>query len=466
MYKENAPDFGKPASLFGTDRDFFTRIRDSLEEANRSGTIQEFEAAAIRAHECSCNASTCQEACPLGKEIPEINMLLREVDFDVLITEFKEVMEQLQARIDECRHMTHTEYMGKVRNGIIREFNQILDEKPELEKELEKLKRAYDKQIERSPFAEFTGMLCPAPCETGGIEGAGCTQGATGLRRPVGIKTIENDLASLGFVLGWLDEKFRLPASLEKQSEKVVIAGAGPAGLEAAYNLAKKGINVVVYDSYDEVGGLLYRGIPDHKFEKERLIKYRILLEEMGVEFKLSQPLTKELYEIEAQTWGKEHTRLILATGTQHDPIRPTWVPGYDKVANLVDENGAPRFGAAIDKLVAHNLEVAQGKDHHDKPEMIGITGSGDTGIDVRQSVPRETGHLLAAGKPGHYVVASDRTLEPPLDRPRAGTGWGSRTPIEIKHSSTSAEDAKKVVWSSFMVPSQWNLTLKMGKLL
>ena len=144
-------------------------------------------------------------------------------------------------------------------------------------------KKALDTLHSTNNFPEFTGRICPAPCE------AACTLNLTD--NPVSIKTIECSIVDYGWEKGWI--KPQLPK--KHTDKKVAIIGSGPAGLACADVLARKGIKSVVYDKYEEIGGLLTFGIPPFKLEKEIVLKRRKILEGMGVEFKLNIEIGKDI---------------------------------------------------------------------------------------------------------------------------------------------------------------------------
>ena len=117
---------------------------------------------------------------------------------------------------------------------------------------------ALDRLHKTNNFPEFTGRVCPAPCE------GSCTLGIH--EPPVAIKTIEKAIVDRGFAEGWIEP--RPPA--ERTGKKVAVVGSGPAGLAAAAQLNSAGHTVTVYERADRVGGLLMYGIPNMKLEKKR----------------------------------------------------------------------------------------------------------------------------------------------------------------------------------------------------
>ncbi|MEF8728985.1 MAG: glutamate synthase subunit beta [Accumulibacter sp.] len=126
-------------------------------------------------------------------------------------------------------------------------------------------------------FPEFTGRICPAPCE------AACTLNIN--TDPVGIKSIEHAIADKGWQQGWIVPQ---PAA-QKTGRKVAIVGSGPAGLAAAQQLARVGHAVVVYEKSDRIGGLLRYGIPDFKLEKSHIDRRVEQMRAEGVEFRVEQ---------------------------------------------------------------------------------------------------------------------------------------------------------------------------------
>ncbi|HET8764587.1 MAG TPA: FAD-dependent oxidoreductase, partial [Rhodanobacter sp.] len=117
-------------------------------------------------------------------------------------------------------------------------------------------KRALDSLLSTNNFPEFTGRICPAPCE------AACTLGISA--DPVGIKSIEHKIIDKGWEEGWVVPQ---PAKI-KTGKRVAIVGSGPAGLACAQQLTRVGHAVTVFEKNDRIGGLLRYGIPDFKLEK------------------------------------------------------------------------------------------------------------------------------------------------------------------------------------------------------
>ena len=132
-------------------------------------------------------------------------------------------------------------------------------------------------------FPEFTGRICPAPCE------AACTLNLTD--NPVSIKTIECSFVDYGWEKGWI--KPQLPK--KHTDKKVAIIGSGPAGLACAQQLARLGHSVVVYEKNERIGGLLRIGIPDFKMEKSLIDRRMAQMQSEGVQFKTNSEICNNI---------------------------------------------------------------------------------------------------------------------------------------------------------------------------
>src|SRR6188508_443920 len=133
---------------------------------------------------------------------------------------------------------------------------------------------ALDNLHSTNNFPEFTGRVCPAPCE------AACTLNI--IETPVTIKSIECEIVDRGWKEGWIAPQ---PA-VEKTGKTVAVVGSGPAGLACAQQLARAGHLVTVFEKSDRIGGLLRYGIPDFKMEKRILDRRLSLMEAEGVVFR------------------------------------------------------------------------------------------------------------------------------------------------------------------------------------
>jgi glutamate synthase (NADPH/NADH) small chain len=162
-------------------------------------------------------------------------------------------------------------------------------------------------------FPEFTGRVCPAPCE------AACTLNI--IDQPVTIKSIEAALADRGWKEGWIEPQ--VPAV--KTGKSVAVVGSGPAGLAAAQQLARAGHAVTVFEKSDRVGGLLRYGIPDFKMEKHLINRRAVQMEAEGVTFKTS---TEVGVDVSMKSLKENFDAIVLAGGAE-DP-RPLSIPGAE----------------------------------------------------------------------------------------------------------------------------------------
>lgn len=231
-------------------------------------------------------------------------------------------------------------------------------------------KLALDKLQATNNFPEFTGRICPAPCEPA------CCLGVIG--EPVGIRSLERFIIEKGWEEGWVVPH---PAKV-KSGRKVAIVGSGPAGLAAAQQLARAGHDVVVYEKNDKIGGLLRYGIPDFKLEKQIVDRRLEQMRAEGVVFRTSVLVGKVLPShiqnmatevIDPETLKEEFDAVILACGAEQP--RTLDVPGAD----LQGVHYAMEFLCAQNRKDAgekgKNRLSAEGK-------RVVIIGGGDTGSD------------------------------------------------------------------------------------
>ncbi|KAI8146357.1 hypothetical protein BJV82DRAFT_510238 [Fennellomyces sp. T-0311] len=221
-------------------------------------------------------------------------------------------------------------------------------------------KDALDRLIMTNNFPEFTGRVCPAPCESS------CTLGITS--PPVTIKSMEAAIIDKGFEEGWIVPK--PPA--QRTGKKIAIIGSGPAGLAAADQLNKAGHTVTVYDRNDRMGGLLMYGIPNMKLDKSVVQRRIDLMTAEGITF---VPNANVGVNIDANKLRDESDALIVATGATWP--RDLKIPGRD--ANGI--HYAMDFLQANTKsLLDSNLQdgnYLSAKDKH-----VVVIGGGDTGND------------------------------------------------------------------------------------
>jgi glutamate synthase (NADPH/NADH) small chain len=217
-------------------------------------------------------------------------------------------------------------------------------------------------------FPEFTGRICPAPCEASCVLGINDT--------PVTIKVVEQNIVDHAFAQGWVEPE----PPPRRTGKKVAVVGSGPAGLAAAQQLNRAGHSVVVFEKHDRIGGLLRYGIPDFKLEKRVVDRRLEQLAAEGIEFRTGvevgvSPSGEQLM--------KDFDAVMLATGAEKP--RDLQIPGRElkgihfAMNYLTQQN---KRGAG-DRF-AHSEEIdALGK-------RVVIIGGGDTGADCLGTAHRQ----------------------------------------------------------------------------
>ncbi|HEV8544564.1 MAG TPA: glutamate synthase small subunit [Verrucomicrobiae bacterium] len=220
-------------------------------------------------------------------------------------------------------------------------------------------KEALDRLHKTNNFPEFTGRVCPAPCE------GSCVLGIHS--PPVTIKNIEASIADNGWDEGWINPE---PPQV-RTGKKVAIVGSGPAGLCAAAQLNKAGHTVTVFERADRIGGLLMYGIPNMKLDKS-LVQRRVdLLAGEGVTFKTNTEVGKD---IPAKRLLEEFDAIVLSTGATKGrdlPIEGRNLMGIHFAMEFLQANTK----SLLDQKWNGNFISAKGKD-------VMVIGGGDTGTD------------------------------------------------------------------------------------
>ncbi|RCS56583.1 glutamate synthase subunit beta [Parvibium lacunae] len=271
-------------------------------------------------------------------------------------------------------------------------------------------------------FPEFTGRICPAPCE------AACTLGIN--RDPVGIKSIEHAIIDKAWENGWVQPQ---PAA-QKTGKKVAIIGSGPAGLAAAQQLARAGHAVTVFEKNDRIGGLLRYGIPDFKMEKNHIDRRVQQLEQEGVVFKTStlvgdwptQTTVTNLakQQISVTELQAEFDAIILAGGAEQP--RDLNTPGRELSGIHFAMEFLPQQNRvnAGDSLPAQLL--ATGK-------HVIVIGGGDTGSDCVGTSNRQG---------AQSVTQFELMPQPPAQENKALT-W-PYWPLKLRTSSSHEEGCQR----------------------
>ena len=227
---------------------------------------------------------------------------------------------------------------------------------------------AFERLMATNNFPEFTGRLCPAPCE------GACVLGINS--DPVTIKSIELAIIERAFEEGWIVP--RPPA--QRTGKRVAVVGSGPAGLAAADDLNRMGHSITVFERDDRIGGLLRYGIPEFKMEKRFLDRRLSVLEQEGIVFRTRVEVGAD---VPVSVLRQEFDAVVLAGGASH--ARDLDVPGRDlrgihlAMEFLTQQNRR----CEGDPIAADRVLSAEGK-------RVVIIGGGDTGADCLGTVHRQ----------------------------------------------------------------------------
>ena len=212
-------------------------------------------------------------------------------------------------------------------------------------------------------FPEFTGRVCPAPCE------ASCTLNL--IDQPVTIKSIECAIVDRGWKEGWIEPQ--VPAA--RTGKSVAVVGAGPAGMACAQQLARAGHSVTLFEKADRIGGLLRYGIPDFKMEKHLINRRAVQMEAEGVTIRTSTEVgvdvsvksLKENFDAVVMSGGAEDARGLTIPGAE--------LPGVRLAMEFLTQQNKRNAGDAEERAAPRGTLTAQGK-------HVIVIGGGDTGSD------------------------------------------------------------------------------------
>ncbi|HYD24906.1 MAG TPA: glutamate synthase subunit beta [Croceibacterium sp.] len=291
-------------------------------------------------------------------------------------------------------------------NNMIPDWNHLVYESD--------WREAVDNLHSTNNFPEFTGRVCPAPCE------AACTLNI--IDQPVTIKSIECAIADRGWKEGWI-----APQPPERKTGKTVaVVGSGPAGLACAQQLARAGHTVTVFEKADRVGGLLRYGIPDFKMEKHLINRRAVQMEAEGVIFRTS---TEVGVDVSIKSLKENFDAIVLAGGAE-DP-RPLQIPG----AELPGVRLAMEFLTQQNKRVAGDDETraaprgtltATGKD-------VIVIGGGDTGSDC----------VGTSNRQGARSVTQIEIMPRPPEKEDKALTWPD-WPMKLRTSSSHEEGVER----------------------
>ncbi len=299
-------------------------------------------------------------------------------------------------------------------NNIIPDFNDLVFRQD--------WRHALEVLHSTNNFPEFTGRICPAPCE------AACTLNVND--DPVGIKSIEHAIIDRGWAEGWVVPQ---PPS-SKTGKHVAVIGSGPAGLAAAQQLARAGHSVTLFEKNDRIGGLLRYGIPDFKMEKHHIDRRVEQMQAEGVIFKTGVLVAELPKDTKVTNWAKEtiaprqlleqFDAVLLAGGAEQPRDLP--VPGRDLkgvhfAMEFLPQQNKINAGDALDQQIR-----ADGK-------HVIVIGGGDTGSDC---VGTSNRHGAAS------VTQFELMPQPPEheNKPLIWPYW----PIKMRTSSSHEEGCER----------------------
>ena len=299
-------------------------------------------------------------------------------------------------------------------NNIIPDFNDLVYQGD--------WKNAIDVLHSTNNFPEFTGRICPAPCE------AACVVNVNG--DAVGIKSIEHAIIDKAWSEGWVVAK---PAK-HKTGKKVAVVGSGPAGMAAAQQLARVGHDVTLFEKNDRIGGLLRYGIPDFKMEKSHIDRRAKQLEAEGVTIRTNVMVGELPKGSKVTNWAtetispaqlqKDFDAVLLTGGSEQSRDLPA--PGRDldgihfAMEFLPQQNKVNSGGKVKDQLRADGKHVV-------------VIGGGDTGSDC---VGTSTRH-------GAAVVVQFEVMPMPPEQENKPLVW-PYWPLKLRTSSSHDESAEK----------------------
>ncbi len=259
-------------------------------------------------------------------------------------------------------------------------------------------------------FPEFTGRICPAPCEES------CTLNIQD--QPVTIKSIECAIVDKGWENGWITPQ----VAAKRTGKSVAVVGSGPAGLAAAQQLARVGHSVTLFEKNDRVGGLMRYGIPDFKMEKHLINRRMVQMQAEGVEFRTSTEVgvtvsvasLKENFDAVVLSGGAEDARWLEIPGSE--------LPGVRLAMEFLTQQNKRNAGDDELRAAPRGSLTATGK-------HVVVIGGGDTGSDCVGTSIRQ----------GAKSVTQIEIMSKPPETPDKAMTWPN-WPLRLRTSSSHQE--------------------------
>ena len=263
-------------------------------------------------------------------------------------------------------------------------------------------------------FPEFTGRICPAPCE------ASCTLNIDD--NPVTIKTIECEIVDRGWREGWIEPE--APAQLS--GRRVAVVGSGPAGMAASQQLARAGHAVTLFEKNDRIGGLLRYGIPDFKMEKHHIDRRVAQMGAEGVEFRTNVEVG---VTVTVEALLAEFDALVLSGGAELPrdlELPPHELAGIHFAMDFLTQQN--KRGAGDDEAIAAPDGAISAKGKH-----VVVVGGGDTGSDC----------IGTSNRQGAASVTQLEIMPQPPERENKALTWPD-WPLKMRTSSSQEEGAER----------------------